>query len=532
MGTKCSQSSGFLVFLIFAALWCGVSCYYDGFSIVGAGFVPEEKVLRLFEEWKGRNGKVYRDEAENEERFENFKGNLKYVMEKTVGGGSRWEGKVGLNRFADLRNEEFKDVFTSKIKMPFRKKQGIQMVLSGQSGKEKVSCDAPFSVDWRKRGAVTHVKDQGECGSCWAFSATGAMEGINAIATGELVSLSEQQLIHCDAWNEGCEGGYMGYAYEWVLHNGGISVEEDYPYSGKDGNCSGGVKNVTINEYKDVAQDESALLCAVAKQPVSVAIDASALDFQLYSGGIYYGDCSDDADDINHAVLIVGYGSAGGQDYWIVKNSWGTSWGLEGYAYIRRNTHLRYGACAINAMASYPTKDFSLPRSPKPTSGGLVPLLSNSSINVETSKSHSLSGIAPSPQPSPKPLTPPPPPQSPPLIPPTPPSPRPPSPIPILTPPPPSCPPPYTSPPPPLPFSPPPPIVVNIKTVFVVEDQIIVALENFQFAIHLKGFASRDMETILECLDGRENLPSLNSQKQHRKWKKNELVCCVSMVIM
>lgn len=126
--------------------------------------MPEEKVFRLFEEWKEKNGKVYRDEEEYEQRFQNFKGNLKYVMGKMLGRGSIWEAMVGLNKFADLRNEEFKDVYTSKIKMPFSKKQGIQMVSELQRGGEKVSCEAPLSIDWRKRGAVTGVRDQGECG--------------------------------------------------------------------------------------------------------------------------------------------------------------------------------------------------------------------------------------------------------------------------------------------------------------------------------------------------------------------------------
>lgn len=123
---------------------------------------------------------------------------------------------------------------------------------------------------------------------------------------------------------------------------------------------------VSIDGYKDVEEEESAVLCAVVQQPVSAGMDGSAIDFQLYTGGVYDGDCSSNPNNIDHAVLIVGYGSENDEDYWIVKNSWGTSWGLEGYFYLRRNTDSQYGVCAINAMVSYPTKESSSP-SPYPS---------------------------------------------------------------------------------------------------------------------------------------------------------------------
>ncbi|XP_019234964.1 PREDICTED: oryzain beta chain-like [Nicotiana attenuata] len=226
------------------------------------------------------------------------------------------------------------------------------------------SCDAPSALDWRKHGVVTDVKNQGNCGSCWAFSACGSMEGINAIATGELINLSEQELVSCDSSNSGCDGGLMDYAFEWVINNGGIDSASDYPYTASQGTCNitkEKTKIVTIDGYQDVAQKESDLLCAVAQQPVSVGIDGSSLDFQLYKGGIYDGDCSSNPDDIDHAVVTVG-----DDEYWIIKNSWGTYWGMEGYAYIRRNTDLPYGVCAINSMASYPTKESSSSPSPYP----------------------------------------------------------------------------------------------------------------------------------------------------------------------
>lgn len=164
----------------------------------------------------------------------------------------------------------------------------------------------------------------------------------------------------------------MDYAFEWVIQNGGIDTEANYPYTGEDGTCDTtkeADKVVTIDGYTDVAETDAAVLCAVVQQPVSVGMDGSAIDFQLYTGGIYDGDCSSDPDDIDHAVLIVGYSSEDDVDYWIVKNSWGTDWGLDGYFYIERNTDLEYGVCAINAMASYPTKEATSPSpEPSPTS--------------------------------------------------------------------------------------------------------------------------------------------------------------------
>ncbi|KAF5729176.1 Xylem bark cysteine peptidase 3 isoform 2 [Tripterygium wilfordii] len=133
-------------------------------------------------------------------------------------------------------------------------------------------------------------------------------------------------------------------------------------------------KVVSIDGYEDVGESDSALLCATPQQPISAGMDGSAIDFQLYTGGIYDGDCSDNPDDIDHAILIVGYGSEDGEDYWIVKNSWDTSWGMEGYFYLRRNTDLPYGVCAINAMASYPTKESSAPSPTSPTGPPPPPL--------------------------------------------------------------------------------------------------------------------------------------------------------------
>lgn len=218
--------------------------------------------------------------------------------------------------------------------------------------------DVPDSIDWRKKGAVTQIKDQGSCGACWAFSATGAIEGINQIVTGSLVSLSEQELCDCDrTYNSGCGGGLMDYAFKWVIQNHGIDTEDDYPYQAAEKTCLKNKRNhrvVTIDGYTDIpANNEEILLQAVATQPVSVGICGSERAFQLYSKGIFTGPCSTSLD---HAVLIVGYGSKDGVDYWILKNSWGTNWGMDGYMHMLRNSGNSQGVCGINMLASYPTK--------------------------------------------------------------------------------------------------------------------------------------------------------------------------------
>ncbi|KAK6917685.1 Peptidase C1A, papain C-terminal [Dillenia turbinata] len=235
--------------LILASSTCFSINLPSEYSILGNDLnelLSEERVIELFKQWQEKHKKVYNHAQEFEKRLENFRRSLKYVIEKNSKRKSPDSLTVGLNKFADLSNEEFKEMYMSKIKMPY--------------------------------------------GSCWAFSSTGAMEGINAIVNGELISLSEQELVDCDTSNYGCEGGYMDYAFEWVVGNGGIDSESDYPYTsvtGYGGTCNTTKetenKVVTIDGYEDVEQEESALLCATVNQPISVGIDGSAYDFQLYT---------------------------------------------------------------------------------------------------------------------------------------------------------------------------------------------------------------------------------------------------------
>lgn len=221
--------------------------------------------------------------------------------------------------------------------------------------KEETLSSAPASIDWVTKGAVTPIKNQGQCGSCWSFSATGAIEGAYAVSSGTLVSLSEQELVSCDTTDSGCGGGLMDNAFDWVKNNGGLCTEADYPYDSSTGtastcNKSGCTAKVTVTGHNDVAaDDEDALKAAVAQQPVSVSIEADTSAFQLYESGVFTN--SGCGTSLDHGVLIVGYGEEDDTNYWKVKNSWGTTWGEDGYIRLERDVNM----CGISQMASYPT---------------------------------------------------------------------------------------------------------------------------------------------------------------------------------
>ncbi|KAL3639838.1 Cysteine protease xcp2 [Castilleja foliolosa] len=324
------------------------------FSTVG--YSPDDltcsgKLINLFESWIEKHGKMYKSIEEKLRKFEIFKVNLKHIDERNKIVSNYW---LGLNKFADMSHGEFKK-FYLRLKVDRSTKRNESPPKMKQSGFE----DLPDSVDWRTKGVVTQVKDQGQCGSCWAFSTVAAVEGINKIVTGTLTSLSEQQLIDCDTYNNGCNGGYMDVAFAYIISNGGIRKEEDYPYKAKQGAClinKNESEVVTIDGYQDVAaeQNETELLIALARQPISVGIDASRKDFQFYSGGVFDGTCGT---TIDHAVTAVGYGSEKELDYIIVKNSWGSKWGEQGYVRMKRNTGKSEGMCGINQMASFPIKN-------------------------------------------------------------------------------------------------------------------------------------------------------------------------------
>lgn len=215
----------------------------------------------------------------------------------------------------------------------------------------------PLSIDWREKDVVTDVKNQGNCGSCWSFSATGSIEGINAITNGILLNISEQELVDCSSnyGNNGCEGGSMDNAFKYVIKNG-LCSEKDYPYTANDGNCQKCNSIVNITGYQDItSNNEKALKRVVSQQPVSVAIQANTRSFQMYSNGIYSDlTCGNQLD---HGVLIVGYGYdlLYNMDYWIVKNSWGPNWGENGYIRMQRNIQDSTGICGIAMQPTIPT---------------------------------------------------------------------------------------------------------------------------------------------------------------------------------
>jgi len=275
-------------------------------------------------------------------RFNVFKSNMDFVESHNKG---KHTFTVGMNKFADLTNKEFAALFL-----------GTKYTAPTTSVVSKVHGMAPTSVDWRTKGAVTEIKDQGQCGSCWSFSTTGSVEGCHFLSTGKLVSLSEQNLVDCstDQGNQGCDGGLMTQAMDYIISNKGIDTEASYPYTAADGTCSFSASNIgaTMKSYVNVnAGDEADLMAKVAMAPTSVAIDASHSSFQLYTSGVYSEpDCS--TSQLDHGVLAVGYGSdTTGGDYWIVKNSWGTSWGMQGYIWMQRN---KSNACGIATMATLP----------------------------------------------------------------------------------------------------------------------------------------------------------------------------------
>uniref|UniRef100_A0A182DW11 Ficin isoform D n=1 Tax=Ficus carica TaxID=3494 RepID=A0A182DW11_FICCA len=217
----------------------------------------------------------------------------------------------------------------------------------------------PETVDWRSKGAVDPIRDQGKCGSCWVFSVTVVVEGIVKIVTDTLPSLSEQELLDCaPSYKDlGCKGGWMDKAYDYIIKDRGITSESDYPYTARKGACDSRKATevvATISSYEDVpADNEDALKKAVANQPVSVAIDASSAAVKEYSSGVFVGSCGVAND---HAVVVVGYGTESGVNYWLVRNSWGTKWGEEGYMKLERDTAHPAGKCGIAMESTYPVK--------------------------------------------------------------------------------------------------------------------------------------------------------------------------------
>mmetsp|Transcript_158476 Transcript_158476/g.289007 ORF Transcript_158476/g.289007 Transcript_158476/m.289007 type:complete len:469 (+) Transcript_158476:83-1489(+) len=341
----------------------GVFAIISFASAVAANEQPQPNYGDMWAQFKTDFGKDYKlgsvkGDDEEQKRFDIFKSNVDIIYKVNA---QKLSYTLGVNQFADLTQEEFAAQY-----MGFKKPEKVWDSLP-YLGKHKFSGKKPAdSVDWTTKGAVTPVKNQGQCGSCWSFSTTGALEGAWKIATGQLTSLSEQQFVDCDHVDEGCNGGLMDNAFSFAEKNA-ICNEESYKYEGKKSTCESstckvGIPKGSVLGFQDVESSEQALMEAVAQQPVSIAIEADKAAFQLYHSGVLQGKCGAELD---HGVLAVGYGTDGKHDYWKVKNSWGPSWGESGYIRLLRGKG-KTGECGILKQPSYPKVSGTPGPAPKP----------------------------------------------------------------------------------------------------------------------------------------------------------------------
>lgn len=325
--------------LVFVFLFSSVPLLVGAIENVH-GFGVYEK---MFVDWMKHHNIQFFDPKEFSRRLQIFSDNHEKIIAHNKEHGASF--LLAHNEFSHLTLKEFQDHFRIGSTRPGHlRKNHLGSKGPIHEAPEDLST-IPKEWDWVEKGAVTPVKNQGQCGSCWSFSAVGALEGAYFVKYGDLVSFSEQELVSCDTTDNGCNGGLMDDAFAWVEKNGGLCTESDYAYTSGAGGSSGSceeascknVAGVTPKSYRDVKVDSvPSLMSAVAKQPVAIAIEADQFVFQFYKSGVLTANCGENLD---HGVLLVGYGTwTDGTDYWKVKNSWGPGWGMEGFILIKRGT--------------------------------------------------------------------------------------------------------------------------------------------------------------------------------------------------
>ncbi|XP_072924895.1 cathepsin L2-like isoform X3 [Hemitrygon akajei] len=325
------------------------SCVMVGFLRIAFGFPLDPALDEAWTSWKSFHRKQYQEENINYRRMV-WEKNMRYIeqhnLEHSMG---KHSFTVGMNQFGDLTLEEFK-----QLRLNTDKRKEVENS-TWKIFAQQENAQLPPHVDWRPKGYVTPVKDQGQCGSCWAFSTTGVLEGQVFNKTGKLISLSEQYLMDCSrtVGNAGCNGGSVMASFAFIKDQG-IASEQSYPYVAKNGDCKFEQSDIvaTCKGVTQIRKDSEADLAAAVATvgPISAGIDAEHRSFMLYKSGIFYEPhCS--TVDLDHGILVVGYGMENQKPYWIVKNSWGSNWGNKGYVHMAKDMD---NNCGIASNAVYP----------------------------------------------------------------------------------------------------------------------------------------------------------------------------------